>query len=139
MSPDIEFKYNGQIWDPPAPATLVELRSPDSPDSPSPVRLAALFDSGAFTSAIPENVIERLHLHQIDEVEAGGYNAAEEKDFITLPVYSIHLTIPYMKPILARVIPKKPKSHVTLGRDIINDWLLTLDGPNLKAYLKSVG
>ena len=139
MHPDIELKYNGQIWDPPAPATLVELRSPDSPDSPSPARLVALFDSGAFTSLIPESLIERLHLHQIDEVEAGDYNAAEEKDLITLPVYSIHLTIPYMKPILARVIPKKPKSHVTLGRNVINEWLLTLDGPNLKAYIKSVG
>jgi hypothetical protein len=135
MCPDIEFEYNGQIWNPPAPATLVELRSPASPDSPSPERIVALIDSGAFTSAVPESVIARLHLLQIDEVEAGDYDATEERDFQTLPVYSIHLTIPYMEPILARVIPKRPESHVTLGRNVINDWLLTLDGPNLKAHL----
>lgn len=137
MCPDIEFRYNGQIWNPPAPAILVELRSPASPDSPSPERLIALIDSGAFTSVVPESVIVRLHLQQIDEVEAGDYDAVEEGDFPTLPVYSIHLTIPHMEPILARVIPKRPESHVTLGRNVINDWLLTLNGPQLKAYLTS--
>ncbi|GAH56843.1 unnamed protein product [marine sediment metagenome] len=136
MPPEMELNYNDQIFDPPAPAVWVELRSPDSPNSPTPVRLVALLDSGAFTSAIPETVIETLHLYKIDEIQAGDYNAEEDKDFRTVPVYWIHLTIPYMEPIWARVIPKKPKSHATIGRNIINEWLLTLDGPKLKCCLK---
>jgi hypothetical protein len=135
MCPNIEFKYNGQIWNPPAPALFVELRSPASPDNPLPEHIVALIDSGAFISVVPENVIIELQLHKIDEVEAGGYDATEE-DFKVLPVYAIHLTIPHMKPILARVIPKKPKSHMTLGREVINEWLLTLDGPNLEGHLE---
>jgi len=139
MPPDIELSYySDQLFDPPAPAVMVELRSPDYPNSADPERLVGLLDSGAFISAIPETVIEKLHLHKIDEIEAGDYNAEEEKDFRTVPVYWIHLTVPYLEPIWARVIPKKPKSHATVGRNVINDWLLTLDGPKLKAYLKSI-
>jgi hypothetical protein len=137
MLPDIELNYNSQIFDPPAPVVSVELRSPASPTNPAPVRLVALIDSGAFMSLIPWTLIGELHLQQVDYVMVGDYNAVKEEDLKTLPVYWVHLTIPPLKPIMARVAPKKPESHVTIGRDVINDWLLTLDGPKLRGLIKT--
>lgn len=136
MSPDTEFGYNSQMFNPPAPVVLVELRSPDSPNIPNPERLPALIDSGADGSAIPRVLIDSLRLGQVDEIIAGGYDD-EEEDLVLQPVYSVHLTIPPLKPILAEVIPKDSGGYAIIGRNIINDWLLTLDGPKLKAYLKS--
>lgn len=128
MSPDIEFDYDSSIT-PPAPVMLAEWRSPTNPNAPDPKLLLALIDSGAFCSVIPNSLIDNLHLRQIDEVKAGGYDDKEE-DFKMKPVYSVHLTIPPLQPILARVIPKFSEDYAIVGRDIINEWLLTLDGPN---------
>lgn len=137
MSPDIEFDYNRSII-PPAPVVLAEWRSPAYPKAHNPERLLALVDSGASCSVVPLSVIDSLRLCQVDEVEAGGYNDKEE-DFITKPVYSVHLTIPPLQPIFAAVIPKDSGDYAIIGRDIINEWLLTLDGPKFKTYLKSTG
>lgn len=136
MSPDAEFGYNGQLFNPPAPVVLVELRSPTSPNVPHPARLPALIDSGADGSAIPRALIDSLRLCQVDEIMAGGYDD-EEEDLVPQPVYSVHLTFPSLKPILVEVIPKDSEGYAIIGRNIINDWLLTLDGPKFKAYIKS--
>jgi hypothetical protein len=98
--------------------------------------MPALIDSGADGSAIPRSLIDSLHLHQVDEILVGAYDD-EEKDLVLQPVYSVHLTIPTLKPTLVEVIPKDSQDYAIIGRDIINQWLLTLDGPKLKAYLKS--
>ena len=137
MPSDIESNYNNQIFDPPAPIVLVELRSPATPTEPNPERLIALIDSGADGSLIPQTLIEKLNLCMVGEVRVGDYKAEKEEDFETCPVYSVHLTIPPLEPVLAQVTPKDSRRYAIIGRNIINDWLLTLDGPKLKAYLKS--
>jgi hypothetical protein len=137
MPLDIEFGYNSQIFDPPAPVVPIELRSPASPTEPNPARLIAQIDSGADGSAIPQILVDSLHLCKVDEVKVGGYDAGEEGDFEIKPVYSVLLTVLPLKPVLAQVIPLSPETYAIIGRDIINEWLLTLDGPKLKAYLKS--
>lgn len=138
MSPDIEFDYNGSIFNPPAPIVSTEWRSPASPDARNPERLPALIDSGADGCVIPQNLIAILGLCQVDEIMAGGYDD-EEEDLVQKPVYSVHLTIPPLEPLVIEVIPKDSGDYAIIGRNIINDWLLTLDGPKLKAYLKSTG
>lgn len=138
MSPDFEFGYDHSIFTPPAPVMLAEWRSPANPNAPNPKRLPALIDSGAFCSVVPLSLIDSLRLRQVSEVEAGGYDDKEEA-FKTKPVYSVHLTIPPLQPIFAWVIPKDSEDYAIIGRNIINEWLLTLDGPNLKAYVKSIG
>ena len=136
MSPDIEFEYNHSIFSPPAPVVSVEWCSPASPNAPNPERLPALIDSGADCCVVPQSLIDNLHLCQVDECPVGGYDD-KEGELPTKPIYSIHLVIPSLNPILAEVIPKDSEGYAIIGRDIINEWLLTLDGPNLKAFLKS--
>jgi len=136
MSPDIEFDYNRSIFSPPAPVVLAEWRSPANPNAPNPARLPALIDSGAFCSVVPLSLIDSLRLCQVDEIEAGGYDDKEE-NFEVKPVYSIHLTISQLQPIFAEVIPKDSEDYAIIGRDVINEWLLTLDGPKLKSTIKT--
>lgn len=135
MSPDIEFSYDRSIFTPPAPIIFSEWRSPAS-EASSPKRLPALIDSGADCCAVPQSMIDSLQLCQVDECPAGGYDD-KEGELPIKPIYSIHLTIPPLDPILAEVIPKESENYAIIGRDIINEWLLTLDGPNLKTILKS--
>src|SRR4030042_845085 len=149
MPHGIEFNYINHIdykeyegreyraeFKPPAPFLLnVELRSPEFPKNPHPVRLPALIDSGASISVIPWILVKELDLRKVDDIDVGDYNAVKAGDFKTLPVYWVHLTIPSMGPIHIEVVPEKPESHVTIGRNVINDWLLTLDGPKLKGLI----
>ncbi|MBA7671124.1 hypothetical protein ES703_79275 [subsurface metagenome] len=135
MSPNIEFGFDSQIFDPPAPVISVELRSPAHPIQPNPGRLPALIDTGADGSSIPQIFVDSLHLSQVDEIKVGAYDDKPE-DYQLKPVYSIHLTIAPLEPIIARVTPKDIEAYMIIGRSLINDWLLTLDGPKLKGYLK---
>jgi len=150
MPHDIEFNYINHIdyksyeghvarleFDPPVPAVLVELRSPESPNNPHPVRVPALIDSGAGISLIPWILVMELRLRKVDDVQVGDYNAVKDEDFRILPVYWVHLTIPSFESIHIQVAPKKPESHVTIGRNIINDLLLTLNGPELKGLIRT--
>lgn len=138
MSPDIEFDYNSSMFSPPAPVLLAEWRSPAHPQTSNPERLPVLIDSGVDCCAIPQSLIDNLHLCQVAECKAGGYDDKEE-DLPTKPIYSVHLTIPPLQSLIVEVIPKVSRDYAVVGRDIINKWLLILDGPKLKASLKSNG
>ncbi len=138
MSPDIEFDYNTSMFKPPAPVVLAEWRSPAHSRTSNPERLPVLIDSGADCCAIPQRLIDNLHLYQVDECKVGGYDD-EEEDLLTKPIYSVHLTIPPLQSRIIEVISKDSGDYALIGRDIINEWLLTLDGPNLKTCLKSTG
>jgi len=82
---------------------------------------------------IPWDVVERLNLQMVDQVQVRGY---DEKDFRLSPVFSVHLTIHGLCPILARVIPKESEDYAILGRDILNEWLLKLHGPNQSGIIE---
>ena len=126
MCPNINFTYESQLFAPPAPAIFIELRSPDSPISDKPEKSLALVDTGADCTVVPWSIINRLNLQLVDLVKVTGY---DEKSSQWLPVYSIHLTIPGLIPVLTRVIPVESDACTIIGRDIINEWLLKLDGP----------
>jgi hypothetical protein len=136
VSPDIDFNYNLSVSDIPAPMLPVEWRSPASPDTPNPESFLAILDSGADCCAIPQSIIDKLELRQIDMLPVGGYDDNEETMPIK-PIYSVHITIHPLKPIVAEVVSKEERRYGTIGRNVINDWLLTLDGPKQKGYIKS--
>lgn len=122
------------MFDPPAACVQVEIRAPGSPEKLTHFTLPGLIDSGADITAIPQEVVSGLNLFKVDEIRVGDYDDAENA--VIKEVYSAKLTIVPIKPIIARVIPKKTEEYMIIGRDVINEWLLTLDGPNLKAFLK---
>jgi len=132
MSLDIDFSYEKLIFAPPAPAINVELRSPAFPLNHYAERILALIDTGADGTVIPWSSIERLNLQQVDQAEVKGY---DQKDFSLLPVFSVHLTIPGLDSLIVRVVPKESDDYAIIGRDVINKWLLKLNGPALSGSI----
>ena len=135
MPSSLEISYNGQMFRPPAPVVEIEVRSPANLSVSSPEQLPALIDSGADGSVIPEYLVHRLNLAQVGGIWVGGYDDSDE-DLEFRPVYSIHFTIGTLEPFITRVIPRSTDDYITIGRNVINDWILTLDGPKRKTYLK---
>ena len=135
MPLEIQFNYDKSL-DPPAPFVSVELRSPAFPTDPNPVQIKALIDSGADGSLIPQALIMKLDLRKVDDVGVGDYNAERKEDFKKEPLYSVHLTLPPLKPVQTEVTALKYESYAIIGRDVINHWLLTLNGPELKGLIK---
>ena len=134
MSPQVEFGYNEQIA-PPAPFVSIELRSPASPANSKPDQMTALIDTGAYGSVIPNSLVEKLNLCMVSEVEVGDYEASKEEDFKTKSVYSVHLNIPNLPFIIVEVTSFETEDYAIIGRNVINEWLLTLDGPKLKGLI----
>ena len=135
MSSKIEFNYY-TFSGPPSPVVLAEWRSPESPNSPDPKRLRALIDTGAPFCVIPERLKDSLKLCKIDEIPIQDYNDRIIED--NAPVYSVHMTIPPLQPVIAQVITRESNEYAIIGRDVINQWVLMLDGPGLKVILHSI-
>lgn len=134
MSLKVDFSYNEVLFSPPAPAVEIELHSPDSTTGSYAVRILALVDTGADGSVVPWSSIETLGLQLVDEVEVVGY---DQRNFELQPVFSVYITIPPLKPILARVIPKESPSYAIIGRDVVNEWLLKLNGATLAGSIET--
>jgi len=128
--PESKFNYNARIFNPPAPALKIELRSPAMLETSTPEEVIALIDTGADTSCIPLEFVRKLNLKEVDSIRFGRADEREEA-FEERKVYSVYITVPLLLPILARVIPLKNSPYAILGRDLINNWLLKLDGQNL--------
>jgi len=80
-------------------------------------------------------LVEKLNLCMVSEITVGGYNATKEEDFETKPVYSVHLTIPNLPPIIVEVISSEVEDEAVIGRNVINEWLLALNGPERKGSI----
>jgi hypothetical protein len=137
MSPKASFAYDSSEFAPPAPAAWVELRSPGSRAGSKPEKILALMDTGADGSTIPLDLITRLDLQKVGEVKVAAYDAdpTNEDDFKVQPEYSVLLILAPLPPKIVRVIPSENDAYAIIGRDLLNDWLLTLDGPTGKGSL----
>lgn len=132
--PESKFSYNATLFSPPAPALKIELRSPAMSETSTPEMVIALIDTGADISCIPLELVRRLNLKEVDSIRFGRADEREEA-FEERKVYSVHLTVPLLPPILVRVAPLKNSPYAILGRDFINNWLLKLNGRDLAGVI----
>lgn len=118
------YKYNQQIR-PPAPFVYVTLRPPLD-DEPS-FELPAQVDTGADTSVVPLRVVEALALPQLGEVPTAVFGG----QVTLIPSYMIRLQIRGLTEAAVKVLASPDEPYVLLGRDVLNRYKLTLDGPRL--------
>jgi predicted aspartyl protease len=109
-------------FDPPAPvlsATLtgVVRRRPQ-------MQLPALIDTGADVTAIPNTVINALHLYAVARIEVEGINA----NIATVNMYMVRLSADGQPPCEIEVVPTG-QPFVILGRDWLKSYYLLLNGP----------
>lgn len=123
------YPYNATLWDPPAPAAEIVIWNPRN--SSNIKNIIALIDSGSDITFIPQNIVEELQLIIVDQVLVGGYDTSEGKYKETF-LYSAFLRMSPLKPRILPIAPLKQNDYAILGRDILNYWCTTLDGPGRK-------
>jgi predicted aspartyl protease len=124
LSDMMRYRYNHQV-SPPAPFVHVAMYRIDG--GGTPVTVPALIDSGADRTVIPIILAEELALPRSGMIEVAGLNQAATM----MAVYVIRIGIGDLTPVVADVIGAASEQYVLLGRDILNGYRVTLDGPGL--------
>lgn len=89
--------------------------------------VGALIDSGASATTIPESLVPKLGLRKIGELNASGYDGQTEKRSIySADIAFLGFTF-NKHPVVA-----VPRPYALIGRDILNRYKTTLDGPVLQ-------
>jgi predicted aspartyl protease len=127
----IRYRYNQQ-QQPPAPFVYVTVHTPD--DTRASERCPALLDSGAAITVIPAEVAEQLSLLKYSEVALADWMDVT----VTASAYWVNLTCHEM-PINGVKVVAAQVSYLILGRDVLNQFHITLDGPNLALEIKVQG
>jgi predicted aspartyl protease len=112
------FRYDRR-FDPPAPVVGFRIGSPGGVDA---VLLPGLLDTGADATLVPARIARRLDLPQVDVARLTGVTGTAR----SVAVLAARIELPGFST-LARVIGFADEA--ILGRDLLNAWVATLDGP----------
>lgn len=118
----ITFRYNPSV-EPPAPFVYVTIANPVTG-----VRLEqvpAQVDSAADRTVVPAAVVAELGLRSMGDMKIGGLGGTIH----TLFIYGVILGIHQYPPRPVRVVANDEEPWVLLGRDVINNHRIVLDGP----------
>ena len=113
------FKYD-PAFDPPAPVVAVDVSDPDTGKT-SPY--SALIDTGAFMSVVPASLARDLDLKPHSRVKARGVG----NQAIDLSTYLVRLIVAGHV-IVDLEVAAFDRQTMLLGRDILQHFILTLDG-----------
>ncbi len=116
--------------DPPAPMVEISLANVTSRRRRHTV--SALLDTGSDVTAIPSHFVSDLHLYPISRLELE--DLAGERSVVLSYVVQLAaggLVIPRLEVILTGL------DHAILGRDVLNRFYLTLNGPELSLDLST--
>jgi predicted aspartyl protease len=117
------YRYNQQVK-PPAPFVHVMVSPPIEGASGS--ELPAQIDTAADMSVIPRRLVDELRLVQLDEIPTLGFGG----HVLILPTFLVRIEIRQLPPRVIEVLASPDELFCLLGRDILNEFRITLDGPN---------
>jgi hypothetical protein len=124
----IRYNHNTQ-FDPPAPLVLVTLRNPKTGQSVADQ--PAQIDHAADFTVLPLATVDLLHLVPLGEMGAMGLG--QRVDIVTTFLVDIDLH-GYVHARTKVIASNEP--YVLLGRDILNQHRVVLDGPRLKLEIE---
>jgi hypothetical protein len=120
----IHYNYLRQLA-PPAPFVYVTVRSPDGTAEAKDV--PAQVDTAADRTVLPAKLIEQLGLSQLDELLCGGLGGS----ITVIPSFAARIAIQPLPFKTVEVLGAQGEDYVLLGRDILNDYSILLNGPAL--------
>ena len=115
--------YNREV-EPPAPFVEIVVHHPGNLEQST--RIQAKIDTGVDVSAIPASLIPKLQLPVASNLLIEGYDGVSVRVFS----YSVLLEIADSRFENWEVI-SFPDDYVLLGRDILNNFYIHLNGPDL--------
>ena len=124
----MKIAYNSAL-NPPAPFLSVEISALIGTQAQS---IPAKIDTGADITAIPTQVIDQLGLTPAGEIKVEGYDGRSSTSYY----YDIILQIDRLKLTGLAAIPLH-EEYALLGRDVLNQLQLLLDGPALTLEILS--
>lgn len=105
--------------DPPAPFVQVQVTNLDTQESQS---AHAKLDTGAAITILPESLAMALNLKPRSEVLVGGYDGVGTwRNLYLVSLNIAEFSLPYE-------VVASPRDNILLGRDVLNHFILTLDG-----------
>ncbi|MDQ7830016.1 MAG: hypothetical protein QN122_06030 [Armatimonadota bacterium] len=123
-APPDAFPYDARR-SPPAPVLPVRLGPPRTEPATA---VAALVDSGADITVFPEGLPQALGLPRVSEVTVRGVAGTAR-----VPVYAAEVEAAGRRQIVEVV---GLGGEALLGRDLLNRWVVTLDGPRRTMHLR---
>ena len=116
------YTYSPRI-SPPGPFLFVRIAASEAS---VPMNVHALLDTGADSSALPKDIIALLGLQQTNAGFVGGLAEARSLEPIYEALISIEEGYQENLEVYGLNLP-----FAILGRDLLNHYRITLDGPNL--------
>ncbi len=113
-----------QTFEPPAPLLNIVIFAPT--DTHVRANTQALLDTGAEISVIPDVVVRQLALTPYAVMLVEAYDSRTRQ----LPLYAVTLEIAGTHLSTVKMVAY-PVNYAILGRDILNRFVVTLDGPRL--------
>lgn len=109
---------------PPIPAARVTLRSPDGAVMIPGV--LAFFDTAASGCVVPLALVRQLGVLPVRQAVVRGLGHAAA----SLDVYDVELEIPGVIVATVRAVGHPTEPTTLIGRDVLNRFRVTFDGPN---------
>jgi hypothetical protein len=120
----MRYRYNLQVA-PPAPFIHVTVACPETGKQMSD--LPAQIDTAADRTVLPGRCVDELGLLPLDELPIGGFGG----QVLLLPSYRVQVSLRQLPALTIEAIAHPEEPFVLLGRDVLNQYRLLLDGPNL--------
>lgn len=116
------YSYSRQ-QEPPAP--FLDIRVSAAAES-EPVNVRAILDTGSDATALPDDTLKELGVEPVDSKLIGGISGEK----FLAAVFDVFIALEQDEPAKVEVYSWYD-NYAILGRDILNKYVITLDGPNL--------
>ena len=116
------YRYSNQV-SPPGPFLPVQVSA--SAES-NPIRVQALLDSASDVTVVPQDILAMLGVEAVDSALSNGvFGPLQAGD-----VFQVFIAVEQDAPEIFKVLGWRGRFAI-LGRDVLNNYHITLDGPNL--------
>jgi predicted aspartyl protease len=90
--------------------------------------MPAKVDSGADRTVLPKRLAEQLHLDEVEQRDFAGLGGHR----VNMAIVQVLLTIRECTPIEVNAATNDGEPYILLGRDVLNNFRVVLDGPKGK-------